>query len=156
MSWWRGFRWAWVIATVAWLGLVGHRMIAHWPTEGVFVWDPARALVQVPVAADRVWSHALTMIGAAIVPPVSVAIISWVLIRAWQRIRYMAFVDVRFTRKEILLVVASLIIGATGVWLWKGLGSFEQCMVDEIRGMPPGTGYSLVRALCEKRYGKRQ
>ena len=52
-----------------------------------------------------------------------------------------------------LLVGAGIVIGVLATLLWPGARSYEQCMVDKMRGQPPGlitTAYELCKHLPQK------
>jgi len=54
--------------------------------------------------------------------------------------------------RDILLVAVALAIGATAVTFWYGRGSYEECVVEELRGQSHQKAILAVTRLCRQRY----
>ena len=59
----------------------------------------------------------------------------------------------QFDRKTVMVAIASAVIGALAIVVWNSRGSYEQCIIDEMRGQPSNMNLVVITA-CAKRYGK--
>ena len=61
----------------------------------------------------------------------------------------------RLEPKTIAVAICAALIGGLAVVAWNSRGSYEQCLIEEMRGQPSAMQLTVAR-ICYDRYGKKK